>query len=132
MKPVHVFLSTALALFGCASPPPLENVVIGTRRGQRDAVDRTDEIPAGSRSDLAATVEVRGNVGWVYATWTVWPRSGPRGVYSKAFNTSGPTKLFVSVPGDTSFGGWEEGRVTCDFKTDHGHQAGSAIRVVAR
>jgi hypothetical protein len=95
-------------------------------------VDRAEEIKAGSRTDLAATVDVRGNVGWVHATWTAWPRSGPRIVYSKAFNTSGPAKLFVSAPGDTLYGGWEEGSITCEFKTAQGSLAGGVIRVAPR
>lgn len=132
MKRVLVFLGIASSLLGCASAPVLENVVVGTRRGQEDAVDRAHEVAAGTRKDLAATVEVRGNAGWVHATWTVWPRSGPRVVYSKAFNTTGPTKLFVSAPGDTLSGGWEEGSVTCEFKTAGGGLAGGVIRVVAR
>ncbi|MBS2020754.1 MAG: hypothetical protein JST00_48325 [Deltaproteobacteria bacterium] len=125
-----VLITTTLATLGCSSPPALTNIVIGTRRGEQDAVDRTDQVKVGSRQDLAATVDVTGDVGWVHATWTVWPRTGPRVVYSKSFNTTGPAKLFVSAPGDTLSAGWDEGTVTCDFKTSRGTTVAAAIRVV--
>lgn len=122
----------ASASLGACHAPTLDGMTIGLRRGEQEAIDRVDTVEAGSRKDLAATVDVGPGAGWVVATWTVWPERGvPRVVKSKMFNTTAPKKLFADLEGDTE-GGWKEGTITCDFKTGSGHTAAGKIRVVAK
>lgn len=125
----------SIAGTSCSSPrrgPTLENVVTGTRRGERNELDPVERVAVGSRQDLAAKVDVRGEPGWVYATWTVWEKDrAPRVVFQKMFNTTGPTVLFVPLDSSTVSGGWAEGTVTCDFKTAEASTAAKPIHVVA-
>ncbi len=132
----RAFLLLSLSSIGAASCTPpsrvFEPVVIGMRRGEQDAVDPADSVEAGTRKDLAASVAIGSGVGWVQATWTVWPEKGPpRVVKSMMFDTTAPRTLFAGLEGDTE-GGWKLGTITCDFKTGSGQTAAGTIRVVAK
>lgn len=130
---IFLVLSAAAVLASCSSPRPLDPVVIGTRRGDQNAVDPTTEVEAGSRKHLAASTETRAPRGWVVAAWTIWPKGQmPRVVHTKMFNTVGPTTLFVHLDSSTVRDGWEEGTITCDFKDGSGAAVAASIRVVPK
>lgn len=128
---VAAALSIVAVCTSCGSPTTLGDIVIGTRRGEQDAVDPTAEIAAGSRIDLASTVAVSGDAGWVVATWTLWEAGGlPHVVHTRLLNTHGKTTLFADLEGNTLATGWREGTITCDFKTGEGESRVGTIRVV--
>lgn len=131
----RILLVALAAVVACSDErsASLGPVVIGVRKGEQDAVQPVDEVAAGSRMDLAAALSVRAG-GWVHATWTYW--NGKSGIPTvrgtKSFNPAGPATLFTHLDGSTSFGGWEEGIYTCDFKNAAGQTIAGRIRVVAR
>lgn len=133
------FLVVVVGATSCAkeqSTSALGAVTIGVRQGERDAVQPIDEIAAGSRQDLAAMLEVRRPTGWVVATWRHWPASDgpPKVLGTKQFNTTatGTKPLFTHLAGDTSFGGWMPGAVTCDFTTADGEARAGRLAVSRR